>query len=163
MQNKSIDNGKSFDWGRTSADYAVYRDIYPPVFYEKIVERGLCTKGHKCLDIGTGTGVVPRNMHKGNPDWNGAGEIRKPIFVPDEYLEFFDITYREEFDVKVPFTRESWHGRMKACRGVGASMSEETIERWSEEHIEMLNEYDEEFEVLHYVAIAELAVNNESL
>ena len=24
-----IDSGKAFDWGRTSEDYARYRDIYP--------------------------------------------------------------------------------------------------------------------------------------
>ena len=27
MINKDIDNGKAFDWGRTSSDYARYRDI----------------------------------------------------------------------------------------------------------------------------------------
>ena len=45
IRNKNIDNGKAFDWGRTSGDYAKYRDIYPPVFYEKIVDRGLCVSG----------------------------------------------------------------------------------------------------------------------
>ena len=33
-----IDAGKAFDWGRTSGDYAKYRDIYPDVFYKKIVD-----------------------------------------------------------------------------------------------------------------------------
>ena len=32
ITNKNIDNGKSFDWGRTSSDYAKYRDIYPEEF-----------------------------------------------------------------------------------------------------------------------------------
>ncbi len=26
-----IDNGKHFDFGKTSMDYAKYRDIYPPI------------------------------------------------------------------------------------------------------------------------------------
>lgn len=26
---KDIDQGKDFDWGKTSKDYAKYRDIYP--------------------------------------------------------------------------------------------------------------------------------------
>lgn len=30
MINEKFDNGRSFDWGLTSADYAKYRDIYPP-------------------------------------------------------------------------------------------------------------------------------------
>jgi hypothetical protein len=29
-----IDQGKAFDWGRASKDYARYRDIYPEIFYE---------------------------------------------------------------------------------------------------------------------------------
>ena len=40
--NKDIDNGKAFDWGRVSEDYAKYRDIYPDEFYKKIIELGLC-------------------------------------------------------------------------------------------------------------------------
>ena len=40
-----IDAGKAFDWGRTSGDY--YRDIYPDVFYKKIVDRGLCLEGQE--------------------------------------------------------------------------------------------------------------------
>ncbi len=67
-----IDNGKKFDFGRTAADYAKYRDIYPAVFYEKIAERGLCLTGQAVLDIGTGTGVLPRNMHPYGAKWVGT-------------------------------------------------------------------------------------------
>lgn len=45
IKDRNIDRGKAFDWGRTSADYARYRDIYPQEFYQKIVERGLCVEG----------------------------------------------------------------------------------------------------------------------
>ena len=37
ITNKNIDGGKTFDWGRTSSDYAKFRDIYPQEFYDKIV------------------------------------------------------------------------------------------------------------------------------
>ena len=33
MKLEGIDKGNSFDWGKTSRDYAKYRDIYP-VFLE---------------------------------------------------------------------------------------------------------------------------------
>ena len=254
--NKDIDGGKAFDWGRASTDYAKYRDIYPPVFFKKIADKGLCVKGQKVLDLGTGTGVLPRNMYKYgaewtgadisekqiaqakilaekdgmkidfvvsaaedidfpdeyfdvitacqcffyfdyevvipklarllkkggrlvilfmawlpdedkiagdseklvlkyNPLWTGGGYVRQPIFVPDIAEKYFDIECREEYDLMVPFTRESWNGRMKACRGIGASLSEEEISAWEKEHIEMLrNTTSEEFEILHHAAAA---------
>ena len=67
-----IDAGKAFDWGRTSEEYARYRDIYPQVFYQKIVDRGLCVKSQNVLDIGTGTGVLPRNMYRYGARWTGT-------------------------------------------------------------------------------------------
>ncbi|MCM1165724.1 MAG: class I SAM-dependent methyltransferase [Lachnospiraceae bacterium] len=251
-----IDNGKPFDWGRTSEDYAKFRDIYPREFYEKIVSRGLCVSGQRVLDIGTGTGVLPRNMYrygakwtgtdvsenqiaqakrlsegmdidyyampaeeldfpdsafdvitacqcfwyfdhgraapnlarmlkpngrfvvlvmewlpfedgiaaeserlvlKYSPEWSGAGETVHPINIPDCYFGSFKLAYHEEYRLDVPFTRESWNGRMKACRGVGASLSESEIEQWEREHTAMLNGLaPERFEVRHYAAVAEL-------
>lgn len=57
-----IDGGKPFDWGLTSADYAKYRDIYPDVLYQTLYEMGIGGPGQRILDIGTGTGVLPRRM-----------------------------------------------------------------------------------------------------
>ncbi|MDE5939416.1 MAG: class I SAM-dependent methyltransferase [Lachnospiraceae bacterium] len=218
---KDIDGGKAFDWGRTSADYARFRDIYPQEFYDRIIGRNLCVEGQNVLDLGTGTGVLPRNMYRHgakwtgtdiseeqiaqarilsegmdityyaapaeridfsdnafdvvtacqcfwyfnhkklalqyNPAWSGAGETMHPIVVPEIYRESFELTYHEEYFLQVPFTRESWHGRMKTCRGIGASLSEEDILSWEQEHISLLSEIaPEEFTILHYGAMAEL-------
>lgn len=253
-----IDDGQTFDWGKTSEDYAKYRDIYPEEFYQYILMLGLCKDGQWVLDIGTGTGVLPRNMYrygakwtgmdiaekqiqqakklaeargmdidflvcraedvdfpdetfdvitacqciwypdhkitapkfgrilkaggkflilymgwlpfedsiagkseeiilKYNPKWTGCGDKVHPVWVPDEYSEFFNLVSQEEFRVEIPFTRETWHGRMRACRGVGASMSPEKLKKWDEEHWNMLeNHAPEKFNVKHYVSIAVL-------
>ena len=66
-----------------------------------------------------------------------------------------------EYPLKVHFTRELWNGRMKACRGVGASLSKEKLELWENEHKNLLLKIaPPEFDVLHYAAIAELKVKN---
>ena len=46
---------------------------------------------------------------------------------------------------------------MKACRGVGASLSSEKVAEWEKEHLALLERNaPEEFDILHYGAIAEL-------
>lgn len=255
---KDIDGGKTFDWGRVSTDYAKFRDIYPSVFFGMVAERGLCVKGQRVLDIGTGTGVVPRNMYKYgaewtgadisenqiaqakilaenssmninfivsatenlvfpdqyfdvitacqcffyydydvvipklarllkkggrlvilfmawlpdedklageserlvlkyNPKWTGSGYTRQPVFIPEIANRYFDVEYAEDYDLMVPFTRETWNGRMKACRGVGPSLSEDEIAEWENEHMELLSKTpSDEFEILHHAAMAVL-------
>ena len=108
---KDIDSGKPFDWGRTSSDYAKYRDIYPEVFYEKIHSLGIGISGQNVLDIGTGTGVIPRNMYHYGAKFTGtdisenqiaqakmlvqkAGMDIRFICCPTEKLDFAD----ESFD-----------------------------------------------------------------
>lgn len=260
---KTIDNGKTFDWGKTSSDYAKYRDIYPDEFYKRIIDLDLCTKGQKVLDLGTGTGVLPRNMYKYganftgadisenqiaqarrlseesgmdikyivvsaetidfpddtfdvvtacqcfmyfnkkialpkiykalkpdghlcilfmswlpfeseialkseelilryNPDWNGAAynpsrEQDNNILKPDWCEGMFVVENQFGYDVDLKFTRESWNGRMKACRGIGASsMSTEEIEAWEKEHLAYLETVPESFDILHYVTVLNL-------
>ena len=94
---------------------------------------------------------------KYNPTWSGAKETMHPIGIPDCYNEKFELVYHEEYKLNVPFTRETWHGRIKACRGIGASLSTEEIANWETEHKSLLEKIaPEEFEILHYGAIAEL-------
>lgn len=260
IKNDKIDGGKAFDFGKTSSNYAKYRDIYPQIFYEKIVKRNLCTSGQKILDLGTGTGVLPRNMYrygaewtgtdisenqiteakcltaksnmnidfrviaaenidfpddyfdvvtacqcfwyfdhkklmpklskmlkqngrllilymawlpfedkiagaseelvlKYSPNWSGAEETKKPIQIPEIVYNYFELVEHEEYTITVPFTRESWHGRMLSCRGIGASLSEVELKQWDKEHKKLLSQIaPEKFDVLHYVALAELRV-----
>ncbi len=92
---------------------------------------------------------------KYSPAWTGAKEHQHPIWIPDCAYDYFTLIDHEEYDLNVPFTRESWHGRIRASRGVGASLKPEQLVSWDKEHWKMLEENaPEHFEVLHYAASA---------
>ena len=259
MQFQSIDHNAPFDWGRASQDYAKFRDIYPPAFYEKLRELGIGLPGQHILDLGTGTGVLPRAMQgsgarftgadispeqlamarelsqgmdieyilsaaedidfppgtfdaamacqcffyfdrekvmpklhealkpggrfailsmfwlprqskicsqseklvlKYNPDWTGGGLRRKNRFEQKASTKMkwakplFTVERRVFFDEDIPFTRESWHGRMVACRGIGASsLPGEKIAAFEAEHRAYLETLPEEFTIPHQIMI----------
>lgn len=50
------------------------------------------------------------------------------------------------------FTRESWRGRIRACRGIGAELSAEEVQAFDAELDALLrNIAPEEFTVLHWI------------
>lgn len=255
IHNENIDKGKGFDWGLASEDYAKYRDIYPDEFYKRIVELGCCKEGQTVLDLGTGTGVLPRNMHKYgakfigtdisenqikyakmlsrgldieyrvtsaedidfadssfdvvtacqcfmyfdkdiilpkihrvlkdnghflilfmawlpfeseiaktsedlvlkyNPLWTGGGMTRYELKEPKWLGKMFKVANAITYDIDVAFTRETWNGRMKACRGIDASLPPETIAEFEKEHLQFLQTVPENFVIEHYASILDL-------
>lgn len=72
----------------------------------------------------------------------------------DMYNHPFENGKLNIFECKIPFTRESWHGRMCACRGTMASMDEKTLAEWDDKHRKMLSDYPDEFTVNHKIYIA---------
>lgn len=86
MNNPTIDGGKEFDWGKASRDYARYRDIYPTEFYDRILSKGLCVKGQKILDIGTGTGVITSPHAKYGGEFVGVDISENQINMPKSCL-----------------------------------------------------------------------------
>ena len=58
-----IDNNTDFDFGKTSANYARFRDIYPKSMYDRLVKTGIGREGQRILDLGSGTAVLPINLY----------------------------------------------------------------------------------------------------
>lgn len=88
-----------------------------------------------------------------NPDWGGADwDGTVPLPLPRWAREQLEETDHFVYDEAIPFTRESWRGRMRALRGVGASLDPGEIQRFDERHAELLEASTEEsFEVLHRI------------
>ncbi len=108
ITNKNIDGGKGFDWGLASADYAKYRDIYPDEFYKRIVDLGYCKNGQSVLDLGTGTGVLPRNMYKYGAKFVGTDISENQIKYAKKLSEGLDIDYIVSSAERLAFPKESF-------------------------------------------------------
>lgn len=242
MEKIMIDNGRKFDFGKTSEEYAKYRDIYPQEVFDKLYELGVGKEGTNWLDLGTGTGVIPRGLAKygakivgidiaenqiqqaeklskeynnieykacsaekidyaegtfdvitacqcfwyfdpniivpkiksllksngmflklymtyargdeiAGKSWSMAKEINTNwsggSAVKDLTTHYFDEPQMDSIVVDIPFTRESWHGRMMASRGVMASMDEDMLRRFYEKHFAYMESLPEQFVVKH--------------
>ena len=61
---------------------------------------------------------------KYNPAWSGCGRKRSTPSVPKCAEGLFDAKNIIAYATDIPFTSESWNGRIKACRGIEASLTE---------------------------------------
>lgn len=255
MKLKNIDNGNRFDFGKTSDNYAKYRDIYPKSMYDRLISFGIGKSGQSILDLGSGTAVLPINLsHTGarfvstdisenqvkygkqiadskgidnirfkvcsaeetgfednsfdvvtaaqcfqyfdpdkatdeiyrvlkpcgifckifmdwlphedeiiseteklvlkyNPAWSGGGFDKYRYRYPDWAEGKFNIETIHSYDTIIDFSREAWIGRIKTCRGVGASLPENKSAEFEREHRELLNKYKEPLRLKHQIHI----------
>jgi SAM-dependent methyltransferase len=62
-----------------------------------------------------------------NPQWQGGNWSGAIASEPPWAAGRATVEAMFWFDADVPFTRESWRGRMRACRGVGATLPEAQV------------------------------------
>lgn len=89
---------------------------------------------------------------KHNPDWSGADWDGQIPAMPDWAAGVFRLVGMLSYDEALPFTRESWRGRFRACRGIGASLTNEQVANFDREHERLLNDtLGESFTVQHRI------------
>lgn len=89
---------------------------------------------------------------KYSPDWSGAdwdGVIpAEPRWARGE----LDLIGLFVYDEQIPFTHDSWRGRMRALRGIAASLDEAEVRAFDTEHAALLREsVPDEFTVRHRI------------
>lgn len=87
-----------------------------------------------------------------NPAWRGADWPGEIPAVPAWTAGRAQVQAMFWFDAAVPFTHESWRGRMRACRGVGATLDAVEVAAFDAEHAALLARIaPPAFTVLHRV------------
>jgi 2-polyprenyl-3-methyl-5-hydroxy-6-metoxy-1,4-benzoquinol methylase len=90
---------------------------------------------------------------KFNPQWSAGGytgHVKSSLDPPE--ADWLTLRAMFFYDTPISFTRESWRGRIRACRGIGASLSEDEVRAFDEEHDKLLQKIaPPEFTVLHRV------------
>jgi SAM-dependent methyltransferase len=87
-----------------------------------------------------------------NPKWSHADFSGETPLIPEWSVGHFTLHARFVFDAAIPFTRESWRGRIRACRGVGAALTQTAVEKFDQQHDALLRDIaPDRFEVLHRI------------
>jgi len=87
-----------------------------------------------------------------NPHWSGADWDGRVPARPGWSRDAFELRAMFYYDEPVTFSKESWRGRVRALRGIGATLSDEKVRAFDKEHAALLDLLvDGAFTVLHRV------------
>jgi SAM-dependent methyltransferase len=87
-----------------------------------------------------------------NPAWTGAGFIGDIGPTVPDWARGLSFVGLLAYDEAIPFTREGWRGRIRACRGIGASLPDDQVAAFDREHAMLLERMaPERFTVRHRV------------
>jgi SAM-dependent methyltransferase len=93
-------------------------------------------------------------VRKFNPRWQAYGYTGETSPQFNGTLQDFRLTAYVVQRAALPFTRESWRGRIRACRGVGASLSPDQVAAFDRAHASLLEETaPPSFTVLHQMEL----------
>jgi ubiquinone/menaquinone biosynthesis C-methylase UbiE len=95
-----------------------------------------------------------RLILKYNPDWTGAGYKGDIRPVLKSVRDDFDLRTFHVVNELIEFTRESWRGRIRACRAIGAALPPADLARFDDDHEKLLERTaPERFTILHQIAV----------
>lgn len=98
------------------------------------------------------SGATEKLVLKHNPDWT-AHSLKGHV---NQFEGWFKNDFRQTallvYDEDIEFTREVWRGRIRALRGIGASLNEEQVAKFDLEHDQMLKaQFGDKFIIPHRI------------
>ena len=98
-------------------------------------------------------GEMEQLVLKYNPTWNGCGFKEFRYSFPEWAKDRFEIETIHSYNASLTFTKEAWLGRVKTCRGIGASLPENKISEFENKYRELLQKYDDPLQLKHQIHI----------
>ncbi len=158
----SVQLSESLPWPEPTFDVATANQCWLYFDKERVVQElrrvlkpgGLLVTSHFCwlprLDkIASSSEQL---VLKFNPAWSAADWSGVVPPCPQWAEPTFNVTAMFYYDEPIPFTRESWCGRIRACRGIGATLSKEEVKAFDKAHQDLLTRIaPESFTVLHRI------------
>lgn len=98
------------DFGRTAADYARYRTVFPAELFTRLAALGIGLPGQRVVDLGTGTGVLARDFARGGATVTGV-DIAPELLVEGRRQDAeagVEVTYREGPAEDTGLPADSW-------------------------------------------------------
>lgn len=91
---------------------------------------------------------------KYSPGWTAGGQTGEEKPVPDWDPMGMRLTTFHTYKADIPFTHESWRGRIRASRGVGASLAPDRVREFDAELAALLGTLvPEHFTVKHLITV----------
>jgi SAM-dependent methyltransferase len=98
--------------------------------------------------------ATERLIKQYNPKWGGADFGGSVPAEPEWAHGQLRLQTFHHYTEGVRFTRESWRGRIRACRGVGASLNPDATTSFDRDHQRLLDDLtQDEFFIPHLIAI----------
>ncbi len=87
-----------------------------------------------------------------NPDWSASDWAGVIPACPKWAESTFDVRAMFFYDEPIGFTRDRWRGRLRACRGIGATMTDEEVATFDAAHDDLLRKIaPDTFSILHRI------------